>query len=127
RIEFGAKKLNSDNKVDGLPGLTINITQTSGSNAHDIDVEIRKTLEEMSASFPEGVEYEISYSVRDQIDESINQLKYTLFEAFILVFLIVFIFLQDFRSTLIPAIAIPVRSEEHTSELQSRFDLVCRL
>src|SRR5699024_8947431 len=62
----------------------------------------------MSASFPEGVEYEISYSVRDQIDESINQLKYTLFEAFILVFLIVFIFLQDFRSTLIPAIAIPV-------------------
>lgn len=108
RIEFGATNLNSDNKVDGLPGLTINITQTSGSNAHDIDVEIRKTLEEMSASFPEGVEYEISYSVRDQIDESINQLKYTLFEAFILVFLIVFIFLQDFRSTLIPAIAIPV-------------------
>ncbi|HLR49542.1 MAG TPA: efflux RND transporter permease subunit [Candidatus Sphingobacterium stercoripullorum] len=108
RIEFGATNLNSDNKVDGLPGLTINITQTSGSNAHDIDVEIRKTLEEMSSSFPEGVEYEISYSVRDQIDESINQLKYTLFEAFILVFLIVFIFLQDFRSTLIPAIAIPV-------------------
>jgi len=108
RIEFGATNLNSDNKVDGLPGLTINITQTSGSNAHDIDVEIRKTLEEMSASFPEGVEYEISYSVRDQIDESINQLKQTLFEAFILVFLIVFIFLQDFRSTLIPAIAIPV-------------------
>src|SRR5690606_5876056 len=65
-------------------------------------------LEEISAAFPKGVHYEISYSVRDQIDESINQVQHTLFEAFILVFIIVFIFLQDFRSTLIPAIAIPV-------------------
>lgn len=108
RIEFGATNLNSDNKVNGHPGLTINITQTSGSNAHVIDQEVRKVLDEISASFPNGVHYEISYSVRDQIDESINQVKHTLFEAFILVFIIVFIFLQDFRSTLIPAIAIPV-------------------
>src|SRR5690606_28655114 len=70
--------------------------------------EVRKVLEEISAAFPKGVHYEISYSVRDQIDESINQVKHTLFEAFILVFIIVFIFLQDFRSTLIPAIAILV-------------------
>lgn len=108
RIEFGATNLGSDNKVDGNPGLTLNITQTSGSNAHQIDIEVRKVLEELSKSFPEGIHYEISYSVRDQIDQSINQVKTTLFEAFILVFIIVFIFLQDFRSTLIPAIAIPV-------------------
>lgn len=108
RIEFGATNLNSDNKVNGNPGLTLNITQTSGSNAHAIDQEVRKVLEEISVAFPKGVHYEISYSVRDQIDESINQVKHTLFEAFILVFIIVFIFLQDFRSTLIPAIAIPV-------------------
>ncbi|WP_437918278.1 efflux RND transporter permease subunit [Sphingobacterium sp. LRF_L2] len=108
RIEFGATNLGSDNKVDGHPGLTLNITQTSGSNAHAIDIEARKVLQEISKSFPEGIHYEISYSVRDQIDESINQVKHTLFEAFILVFIIVFIFLQDFRSTLIPAIAIPV-------------------
>ncbi|TYR34211.1 efflux RND transporter permease subunit [Sphingobacterium phlebotomi] len=108
RIEFGATNLNSDNKVNGYPGLTLNITQTSGSNAHAIDQEVRKVLEEISVAFPKGVHYEISYSVRDQIDESINQVKHTLFEAFILVFIIVFIFLQDFRSTLIPAIAIPV-------------------
>ncbi|QQT26394.1 efflux RND transporter permease subunit [Sphingobacterium spiritivorum] len=108
RIEFGATNLGSDNKVNGHPGLTLNLTQTSGSNAHDIDIAVRKTLEGMAKSFPEGIKYEITYAVRDQIDESINQVKHTLFEAFILVFLIVFIFLQDFRSTLIPAIAIPV-------------------
>lgn len=108
RIEFGATNLNSDNKVNGYPGLTLNITQTSGSNAHDIDIEVRKVLEELEKSFPQNIKYEISYSVRDQIDTSISQVKTTLIEAFILVFLIVFIFLQDFRSTIIPAIAIPV-------------------
>lgn len=108
RVEFGATNLNSDNKVDGHPGLTLNLTQTSGSNAHNIDVEVRKVLEEQAKTFPKGINYEITYSVRDQIDESISQVKHTLFEAFILVFIIVFIFLQDFRSTLIPAIAIPV-------------------
>ncbi len=108
RIEFGATNLGSDNKVNGQPGLTLNITQTSGSNAHEIDKEVRAVLAQLSKSFPEGVAYEISYSVRDQIDQSINQVKSTLIEAFFLVFIIVYIFLQDFRSTLIPAIAIPV-------------------
>lgn len=108
RIEFGATNLSSDNKVNGNPGLTLNITQTSGSNAHDIDIQVRKVLEEIERSFPENVKYEISYSVRDQIDASISQVKNTLIEAFILVFIIVFIFLQDLRSTIIPAIAIPV-------------------
>ncbi len=108
RVELGATNLGSDNKVNGHPGLTLNILQTSGSNARDIDIQIRDVLERLSQSFPEGIKYEISYSVRDQIDESINQVQHTIFEAFILVFIIVFIFLQDFRSTLIPAIAIPV-------------------
>lgn len=108
RIEFGATNLGSDNKVNGHPGLTLNITQTSGSNAHDIDIQVRNELEQLSKTFPKGIHYDISYSVRDQIDQSISQVKSTLFEAFILVFIIVFIFLQDFRSTLIPAIAIPV-------------------
>lgn len=108
RVEFGATNLSSDNKVNGFPGLTLNLTQTSGSNAHDIDIGVRKVLEEQAKTFPKGIHYEVTYSVRDQIDESISQVKHTLFEAFILVFIIVFIFLQDFRSTLIPAIAIPV-------------------
>ncbi len=108
RVEFGATNLGSDNKVNGFPGLTLNITQTSGSNAHDIDIEVRKVIDGLAKSFPEGIHYEVTYSVRDQIDESISQVKHTIFEAFILVFIIVFIFLQDFRSTLIPAISIPV-------------------
>ncbi|WP_126973315.1 efflux RND transporter permease subunit [Gynurincola endophyticus] len=108
RVEFGATNLGSDNKVNGFPGLTLNITQTSGSNAHDIDVDVRKVLDDLSKSFPEGIHYDVTYSVRDQIDESISQVQHTIFEAFILVFIIVFIFLQDFRSTLIPAISIPV-------------------
>ena len=108
RIELGASNDGSDNKVDGFPGITLNVTQTSGSNAREIDTEVRKVLEAVSKGFPDGVKYDITYSVKDQIDESINQVKHTLFEAFILVFIIVFIFLQDFRSTLIPAIAIPV-------------------
>lgn len=108
RVELGATNLGSDNKVNGYPGLTLNILQTSGSNAREIDIQIRDVLERLSKGFPEGIQYRISYSVRDQIDESINQVQHTIFEAFFLVFIIVFIFLQDFRSTLIPAIAIPV-------------------
>src|SRR5690606_5788158 len=72
------------------------------------DKEVREVLERLQRTFPSGIKYDITYSVREQIDESVSQVQHTLFEAFLLVFLIVFIFLQDFRSTLIPAIAIPV-------------------
>jgi HAE1 family hydrophobic/amphiphilic exporter-1 len=108
KVELGASNIGSDNTVNGHPGLTLNLTQTSGSNAREIDVQVRDILERISKDFPKGIHYEITYSVRDQIDESIAQVIHTLLEAFVLVFLIVFLFLQDFRSTLIPAIAIPV-------------------
>lgn len=108
RIEFGASNVGSDNSVNGHPGLTMNITQTAGSNARDIDIAVRKVLERVSKSFPIGIKYDISFSVKDQIDESISQVQHTLFEAFFLVFIIVYIFLQDFRSTIIPVIAIPI-------------------
>lgn len=108
RVELSATNLNAENKVDGKPGLTINITQNSGANARDIDTNIRQKLTELSKEFPEGIKYSISYSVKDQVDNSISQVLHTLVEAFILVFIIVFIFLQDLRATIIPAIAIPV-------------------
>lgn len=108
RIEFGASNVGSDNSVNGYPGLTLNISQTSGSNARDIDIGVREVLERLSKTFPSGIHYDITYSVKDQIDESINQVKDTIFEAFLLVFVVVFVFLQDFRSTLIPSLAIPV-------------------
>jgi len=108
RVEFGASNLGSDNKVNGKPGVTINISQTNNSNAKEIDEDIREVLERTSKLFPAGITYDISYSVRNQIDESIEQVIHTIIEAFILVFIVVFIFLQNFRSTIIPAIAIPV-------------------
>lgn len=65
-------------------------------------------MEKASLSFPKGVKYLVLYNTKDALDQSIDQVKHTLVEAFILVFLVVFLFLQDFRSTLIPAIAVPV-------------------
>ncbi len=108
RIYLGPTNANNENRVDGYPGLTMNITQNVGSNARDIDIGVRKKMKELAKDFPKGLKYNITYSVRDQVDESISEVVHTLFEAFILVFIIVFIFLQNFRATLIPAIAIPV-------------------
>ncbi len=108
RVEFGSSNYGSDNKVNGSPGITINISQTNNSNAREIDQKIREVLENASQFFPEGIRYTISYSVRDQIDASINQIIHTIIEACILVFIVVFLFLQDIRSTIIPAVAIPV-------------------
>lgn len=108
RVALEATNTFSEEKVDGKPGVTMNLTQNSGANAREIDIAIREKLEELSASFPRGIKYDISYSVRDQIDESINQVVFTIIEAFLLVFLIVYLFLQSPRATIIPAIAIPV-------------------
>jgi HAE1 family hydrophobic/amphiphilic exporter-1 len=108
RIELGPTNAHNLNRVDGHPGLTMNITQNIGSNARDIDIAVRKKMKELSKNFPKGIKYNISYSVRNQIDGSIDQVLHTLIEAFILVFIVVFIFLQNLRATIIPAIAIPV-------------------
>lgn len=108
RIEFGASNYTSQNRLDGRPSVTIDIVQQSGANAVEIDKSVRQILEEQARVFPEGIKYEITYSVRDQIDESMGHVKQTLIEAFILVFLVVFIFLQDFKATFITAITIPI-------------------
>ncbi|WP_072316477.1 efflux RND transporter permease subunit [Sinomicrobium oceani] len=108
RLEFGATNYASDNKLNGKSAVTIDIVQQQGANAVEIDEGVRAVLEKQAQAFPEGMDYSISYSVRDQIDESMHHVKKTLVEAFILVFLVVFIFLQDFRATIITAISIPV-------------------
>lgn len=108
RVEFGSTNYGSDNKVNSRPGITINISQTNNSNAKEIDEKIREVLAYNSQFFPEGITYDISYSVREQIDDSIQQVIMTIIEACILVFITVSLFLQNYRSTLIPAIAIPV-------------------
>lgn len=108
RLEFGASNYASENKLDGQSAVTIDIVQQQGANAVEIDKAVREIMEEQAKAFPEGIKYRISYSVRDQIDESMHHVRQTLIEAFVLVFLVVFIFLQDFRATIITAISIPV-------------------
>ncbi|MBS0026524.1 efflux RND transporter permease subunit [Chitinophaga sp. 22321] len=84
------------------------IYQVPGSNANEIQTAINDLMKRVSKTFPSGLEYNMSYSTKDFLDEAIDQVTHTLVEAFILVFIVVFLFLQDWRSTLIPAIAVPV-------------------
>jgi HAE1 family hydrophobic/amphiphilic exporter-1 len=108
RVEFGSYSYTVTTKANGKPGVVLAVYQSPGSNANKVETELRKVLEKASQSFPSGVEYSIPFSSKKVVDESIEQVQHTLIEAFLLVFLVVFLFLQDFRSTLIPAIAVPV-------------------
>jgi HAE1 family hydrophobic/amphiphilic exporter-1 len=108
RIEFGAYSYSSLTRLNGKKGVVIGVVQLAGSNSNDIQISINKLLEKSAKDFPVGIKHNVFYSTKIALDQSIDQVKHTLIEAFILVFIVVFIFLQDFRSTLIPAIAVPV-------------------
>jgi hydrophobic/amphiphilic exporter-1 (mainly G- bacteria), HAE1 family len=108
RVEFGAFAYSANTRIAGKPGIGIALFQTAGSNANDILTAAEKVMEKSAASFPKGIAYFNMYSAKEFLDQSIAQVEETLLIAFALVFLVVFIFLQDFRSTLIPAIAVPV-------------------
>ncbi|PWV55654.1 efflux RND transporter permease subunit [Chitinophaga sp. S165] len=108
RVEFGAYTYGNYTRVNGKPGINIASFQLAGSNSNEIQISIMKLMDKLSKDFPKGVKHLILYNTKDTLDLSIEQVKHTLIEAFILVFIVVFIFLQDFRSTLIPAIAVPV-------------------
>ncbi|MFD1139535.1 efflux RND transporter permease subunit [Larkinella insperata] len=108
RLEFGSFTYSGDSKINGKPGIGIAIYQAAGSNANDIQIAMLGIMEKAAKAFPKGVHYSIEYSTKTYLDESIDQVTHTLIEAFILVFIVVYLFLQDFRSTLIPAIAVPV-------------------
>lgn len=108
RIELGAINYGSNTLMNGNQSIAVAVAQTSGSNAQEVIEGSLKVLEEASISFPSGVKFSPLVNANDFLDESISKVIYTLFEAFILVFIVVFIFLQDWRSTLIPAISVPV-------------------
>lgn len=108
RVEFGAFAYSANTQILGKPGIGIAIFQTAGSNANDILTQADEVMKKASLNFPEGIEYFSMYSAKEFLDESIAQVIETLLIAFALVFLVVFVFLQDLRSTLIPAIAVPV-------------------
>ena len=107
-IELGRLTYGFDNKVNGHTGVTSIIFQTAGSNATQIIKDIEAYLAQAEKQFPSGIKTEVLLNANDFLFASIEEVIKTLVEAFILVFFVVYIFLQDFRSTLIPAIAIPV-------------------
>jgi len=108
KVELGSLSYASTTKTNGIQSTAMAISQTPGSNARDVIINSKKLIEEASKSFPKGVKYTTLVDVNENLDASIEKVIHTLIEAFILVFIVVFIFLQDFRSTLIPAIAVPV-------------------
>ncbi len=108
-IELGPSYYNIYSNIDGHPSAAIVLKQIPGTNAAHVIEETKKKLEEIKkTSFPPGMTYEISYDVSTFLEASIHQVLHTLFEAFLLVSLVVFLFLGDWRSTLIPTLAVPV-------------------
>lgn len=107
-MELGAQAYTSTVRFNGKEALGFAISQVSGSNAKEVIEGSLKVLDEASKSFPKGLHYSPVININDFLDASIENVFHTLIEAFILVFIVVFIFLQDFRSTLIPAISVPV-------------------
>jgi len=108
-VEFGSTYYDLYSRLNGKPAASIMIKQSYGSNASAVISNIKKRMAEIKeSSFPKGMDYEISYDVSKFLDASIEKVLHTLLEAFLLVSLVVFLFLADWRSTLIPAIAVPV-------------------
>ncbi len=107
-IEFGAQTYSGITEMFGNPAAAFAVYQTPGSNASDINKALYKTLEEASKTFPEGISYTVMMDTNKFLDASIDKVVHTMIEAFILVFIVVYIFLQDWRSTLVPLIAVPV-------------------
>lgn len=108
RVELDRMTYSFTGRVDGNTSVSCIIMQTAGSNATQIIKDIEVLLEECKTSLPEGLIISVAQNANDFLFASMHEVVKTLIEAFILVFVVVFIFLQDFRSTLIPSIAIPV-------------------
>jgi len=108
RLELGALDYSVDLKTNGLPAIGVGITQASGSNARDVINNTKEILETASKTFPSGIKLTYMVDANEYLNASIEKVISTLIEAFVLVFIVVFVFLQDLRSTLIPAIAVPV-------------------
>ncbi len=107
-VELGSEFFDIYSNKDGYPAASIVLKQNFGSNASKVIEQVKVKLDELKGSFPPGMDYEINYDVSKFVNASIEKVMHTLLEAFILVALVVFIFLGDWRSTLIPILAVPV-------------------
>ncbi|MEX2574060.1 MAG: efflux RND transporter permease subunit [Balneolaceae bacterium] len=107
-IELDAQGYNVISYTNGLPGVSMAVYQTPGSNAQEIIENIHSSLDNLEENFPAGLSVMVNFDTNEFLNASIGKVMMTIMEVFILVFLVVFIFLQDLRSTLIPVIAVPV-------------------
>jgi HAE1 family hydrophobic/amphiphilic exporter-1 len=107
-VSLGSEYYDIYSSMNGHPSAALVLKQTYGSNASEVIEKVKEKLDELKKSFPPGMEYEISYDVSNFLDASIENVVHTLRDAFILVALVVFIFLGDWRSTLIPTLAVPI-------------------
>ncbi|MGV3592561.1 MAG: efflux RND transporter permease subunit, partial [Gammaproteobacteria bacterium] len=108
RVELGSEFFDIYSNKDGYPSAAIVLKQNYGSSASEVIEQVKAKMVELEPAFPVGMEYEINYDVSKFLDASIEQVMHTLMEAFVLVALVVFVFLGDWRSTLIPILAVPV-------------------
>jgi hydrophobe/amphiphile efflux-1 (HAE1) family protein len=108
RVELSSENFESASYIDGKPAGGILIYQYADANALDIIHTIRQKMDQLKKSFPEGLDYTIVYNTTDYVDENIKEVQHTLVESFLLVMIVVFVFLQGFRATIIPMLAIPV-------------------
>ena len=107
-VEVGSEFVDIYSNKDGHPSASLVLKQNPGSNAKKVIEDVKAKLQEIQKDFPPGIDYEINYDVSTFVDASIEKVLHTLIEAFILVGIVVFIFLGDWRSTLIPILAVPV-------------------
>jgi hydrophobe/amphiphile efflux-1 (HAE1) family protein len=108
RVELGAQTYQVDASLDGQKAVAIGIFQRPGSNALQTADEVKAEMAKLSKSFPDGLKYDVVYDTTRFVNASIDKVEHTLFEAVILVVLVVFLFLQSWRAAIIPVLAIPV-------------------
>jgi HAE1 family hydrophobic/amphiphilic exporter-1 len=108
RIELGLENYNATSRLNGKPASTIVVYQMPGSNALDVASRVQATMAELKQRFPEDITYDISLNTTRAVSVGIEEIVHTLFEAVLLVILVVFLFLQDWRATLIPLLTVPV-------------------
>lgn len=108
RVELGAENYSTTATLDGQATIAMGIYQLPGANALDLAKQVQETMEQLAKHFPEDMEYSIPHNNTRFVKASIKEVAETLFEAMIIVFLVVYIFLQSFRTTIIPAVTIPV-------------------
>jgi hydrophobic/amphiphilic exporter-1 (mainly G- bacteria), HAE1 family len=108
QVELGPSYYNIYSNIDGNPSAAIVLKQIPGTNATTVIEEVKEQLKELEETFPPGMKFEVSYDVSTFLEASIEQVLHTLLEAFVLVSLVVYMFLGDLRSTLIPTLAVPV-------------------